>query len=158
MRQWYNGGDWIPKCSPNTREHICQWTTVSLSSIYSSRLKVSSSVYLRGGWEVGIWGSGIRSTTYEWILNGEPMPKVSETMHLGIMQSTASEQSSVKENIQKARSENLIQPNVVWSPRWERAWSGDSDIHCANLCHIRFSVWNWTGVTETKIHGHARKK
>ena len=67
---------------------------------------VKSVVFSIPVWEVGIWGSGIRSTTYEWIVNGEPMPKVSETMHLGIMQSTASEQSSVKENIQKARSEN----------------------------------------------------
>ena len=40
---------------------------------------------------------------YEWNMRGEPMPNVSETMHMGIMRSPVTEQSAVKENTRKAR-------------------------------------------------------
>ena len=40
---------------------------------------------------------------YQWTLKDELMPNVSETMHMGIMRSAATEQSATKENVQKAR-------------------------------------------------------
>ena len=40
---------------------------------------------------------------YVWTMKGDPLPNVTETMHMGIMRSSMSEQSAVKENIRKAR-------------------------------------------------------
>ena len=40
---------------------------------------------------------------YQWTLKGEPMPNVTQTMHMGIMRSANTEQSATQENIQKAR-------------------------------------------------------
>ena len=40
---------------------------------------------------------------YVWTMKGDPMPNVTETMHMGILRSSMSEQSAVKENIRKAR-------------------------------------------------------
>ena len=40
---------------------------------------------------------------YVWTMKGDPMPNVTEIMHMGILRSSMSEQSAVKENIRKAR-------------------------------------------------------
>ena len=42
-------------------------------------------------------------TSHEWTLNGEPMPKVTETMHMVILRSKTTEDSAVKENVSKAK-------------------------------------------------------
>ena len=40
---------------------------------------------------------------YVWTLNGEPMPVVTESMHVGVLRSANTESSAVNENIKKAR-------------------------------------------------------
>ena len=40
---------------------------------------------------------------YVWTLNGEPMPVVTESMHVGVLRSANTESSAVAENIKKAR-------------------------------------------------------
>ena len=40
---------------------------------------------------------------YVWTMEGDPMPNVTETMHISIMRSSTTEQSAVKVNIRKAR-------------------------------------------------------
>ena len=49
------------------------------------------------------WGKDKSEQAYQWTLKDEPIPNVSETMHMGIMRSAATEQSATRENVQKAR-------------------------------------------------------
>ena len=40
---------------------------------------------------------------YVWLLNGEPMPVVTESMHFGILRSASTQVTAVQENVEKAR-------------------------------------------------------
>ena len=40
---------------------------------------------------------------YEWLLNSEPMPVVTESMHVGILRSMSTQATAVQENVKKAR-------------------------------------------------------
>ena len=40
---------------------------------------------------------------YVWLLNGEPMPVVTESMHVGILRSASTQETAVQENVKKAR-------------------------------------------------------
>ena len=42
-------------------------------------------------------------TSHEWTLNGEPMLKATETVHMGILRSKTTEDSAVQENVSNAR-------------------------------------------------------
>ena len=39
------------------------------------------------------------ATSYEWALNAEPMPNVTETMHMGILRFKSTEDSAMKEKL-----------------------------------------------------------
>ena len=40
---------------------------------------------------------------YIWTLNGEPMPVVTESMHVGVLRSASTQITAVTENVKKAR-------------------------------------------------------
>ena len=78
------------------------------------------------------------------------MPNVSETMHMGIMRSAGAKQSASKENIKKAR--RTLYSLISSGLHGENGLDPETAIHL-----MQASVWQRSCLTESEIHGHARK-
>ena len=77
---------------------------------------------------------------YVWTLNGEPMPVVTESMHVGYLRSANTELSAVNENIKKARRTlySLMPSGLSWS-QWARSRNDNSPI--TNVCSSGSYLW-----------------
>ena len=105
-----------PTCADDVANRSALQTLVNIASDYSSMeryiLQPTNSVIL------SILASKDKTsdgTSHEWTLNGEPIPKVRETMLMAILRSKTTEDSAVKEMSVKLDAPCI--QDVLWATR-----------------------------------------
>ena len=82
---------------------------------------------------------------YVWILNGEPMPVVTESMHVGILRSANMEPSAMIEREYQKGQKDPIQSYDVWLSWSQRARSRDDNTSITNMFSSGSNLWNGSG-------------
>ena len=82
---------------------------------------------------------------YVWLLNGDPMPVVTESMHVGILRSASTQVTAVQENVKKAR-------RTLYSlmPSGCHGHNGLYNTLISNICSPDSYLWNGSGSSPWK--------
>ena len=87
---------------------------------------------------------------YVWTLNGEPMPVVTESMHVGILRSANMESSAMIEREYQKGQKDPIQSYAVWLSWSQRARSRDDKTSITNMFSSGSNLWNGSDAPKGK--------